>query len=131
MGLGYHLHNEKPGERVGLPAMVFLADLCRNTPGILPKADQPGPRYVELLYGISRGLTLGANTLGMNSWFPTMSFQVEFKMSLSSIPKDMIAPHTFGVWSTGRFIHLGRHEVSSLLTPFGSSFQALILLKTC
>lgn len=31
--------------RVGLPAIVFLADLGRNTPGILPNDDRPGDRY--------------------------------------------------------------------------------------
>ncbi|KAF8316385.1 hypothetical protein DL93DRAFT_2078131 [Clavulina sp. PMI_390] len=75
--------------RLGLPAVAFLTDLGRNTPGILPKEDRPG-----------------------ESWHPTMSFQVEFKLKLSTLP-DYIAPQTFGIWSTGRFIVEGRHELHS------------------
>jgi hypothetical protein len=37
---------------------------------------------------------------------------IEFKAPMSALP-DYIAPHTFGVFSTGKFIHLGRHEVVS------------------
>jgi len=50
-----------------------------------------------------------------NSWFPTMSFQLEFKIKLSALP-SYIAPHTFGVWSTGRFLIEGRHEVRTPLS---------------
>lgn len=39
-----------------------------------------------------------------------MSFQLEFKLKLSALPA-YIAPQTFGVWTTGRFIVEGRHEV--------------------
>ncbi|KAF8316384.1 hypothetical protein DL93DRAFT_2078128 [Clavulina sp. PMI_390] len=73
--------------RLGLPAITFLADLGKNPPSILPRDEQPG-----------------------ESWFPTMSFQIEFKVKLSTLP-DYIAPQTFGLWSYGRFLVEGRHEL--------------------
>jgi len=85
----FEVLGEEKGVRLGLPAMALLADLCRNTPTVLPEDDQPG-----------------------SSWFPTLTLALEFKVKLSSLP-DYMAPHTFGVYSTGRFIHQGRHEVQS------------------
>ncbi|KAF8317549.1 thioesterase-like superfamily-domain-containing protein [Cantharellus anzutake] len=89
----YQLLGEKDGERVGLPAIPFFADLCRNTPGILPK-DIAAPDSL------------------IRSWFPTLVLNLEFKLSLSSLP-GYISPTTFGVFSVGRFIWQGRHEVRS------------------
>lgn len=73
--------------RVGFPAIVWLSDMGRNTPSLLTGGLAPG-----------------------ESWFPTMSFQLEFKVKLSALPA-YIAPQTFGVWTTGRFVMEGRHEV--------------------
>lgn len=42
---GYQLLDEPDKTtRLGLPAIAFLADLGRNTPGMLPRADRPGKR---------------------------------------------------------------------------------------
>jgi len=71
--------------------LPFLADLGRHSPDLLPSADRPG-----------------------ESWTPTMSFHIEFKVKLSALP-SYIAPQTFGIWSTGRFIIEGRHELHTEL----------------
>lgn len=84
----------------------------RNTPNILPKADRPGDRYID----VNMTFKHDSDRFLSNSWHPTMSFQLEFKVKLSALPA-YIAPQTFGVWSTGRFIHEGRHEVSYNMRP--------------
>ena len=43
--VGYELLGEE-NKRLGLAAIPFLADLCRNSPTLLPKDIRPGSRHV-------------------------------------------------------------------------------------
>jgi hypothetical protein len=131
---GYEMLNEKSGERLGPAAIAFLADMCRNPPALLPRDIRPDERHVEE-YPFCTFTTQLTDQhypsesspylqLSKDSWFPTMSFQLEFKVDLASLPENMIAPHTFGVWSTGRFVHLGRHEVHGFYFQIIGLFRA-------
>lgn len=53
--IGHELLYEQEGVRLGLPAMAFLADLCRNTPGILPRSIRPGERCADSFAPPPRG----------------------------------------------------------------------------
>ncbi|KAF8310096.1 hypothetical protein DL93DRAFT_2084858 [Clavulina sp. PMI_390] len=75
--------------RLELPAIAFLTDIGKKSPDMLPEDDQPG-----------------------ESWYPTMSFQIEFKLKLSTLPA-YIAPQTFGIYTTTRFIVEGRMELNT------------------
>jgi len=86
VGEWYEILGEEKGHTFSLSAIAFLADMGRNSPGILPKNIRPG-----------------------TSWFPTLTMALEFKVKLSSLPPGT-ASRTFGVFSTGRFIHQGRHD---------------------
>ncbi|KAF9515539.1 hypothetical protein BS47DRAFT_1341917 [Hydnum rufescens UP504] len=88
-GAWYEILGEDKGSRLSMPAVAFLADLGRNAPGILPKCDRP-----------------------ISPWYPTLTLAIEFKVKLSSLPA-CTAPRTFGVFSTGRFIHQGRHDAQA------------------
>jgi len=87
-GMWYELLGEE-NKRLELAAIPLFADLCRNPPSLLPNDIRPG-----------------------TSWFPTLVLGLEFKFKLSNLP-DYISRNTFGVFSTGRFIWQGRHEVRS------------------
>ena len=106
--IGYQLLDEPDKTaRIGLSALPFLADLGRHSPDLLPSTDRPGERY------LNKNIALTCRLMFCRaSWTPTMSFHIEFKVKLSALP-SYIAPQTFGVWSTGRFIVEGRHEVLS------------------
>jgi len=88
-GEWYEMLGEEKGVRLSLPAIAFLADMGRSPPELFPEGDRPGL-----------------------SWFPTLTLSLEFKVKLSCLP-HYISPHTFGIFSTGRFIHQGRHDLRS------------------
>ncbi len=47
--VGFELLGEEEDKRLGLAAIPFFADLCRNTPALLPDDLRPGDRHVLAL----------------------------------------------------------------------------------
>ncbi|KAF9562590.1 hypothetical protein CPC08DRAFT_817087 [Agrocybe pediades] len=78
------------GEEITNTSLCFLADMCLNTPTLLPPSERPG-------------LT--------TSWYPTMTLALEFKNKIPP-PSSKHASRTVGLYSLGRFMTApqGRHE---------------------
>ena len=47
--VGFELLGEEQDKRLGLATIPFFADLCRNTPALLPDDLRPGDRHVLAL----------------------------------------------------------------------------------
>lgn len=73
-----------PPRTVLLP---FFADVAKNGPESLPADQRPGP-----------------------SWFPTLTLSLDFKAKFPLPPAS--AKRTFGLYSTTKSIHDGRHDLT-------------------
>ncbi|TNY23538.1 thioesterase-like superfamily-domain-containing protein [Rhodotorula diobovata] len=83
----------KGGEEVDKLATLvpFFADVAKNGPEMLPAGQRPGP-----------------------SWYPTMSLSLDFKSKfpLSPSSRAQYGTRTFGLYSTTKSIHDGRHDLT-------------------
>ncbi|GAA5896786.1 hypothetical protein JCM8208_007089 [Rhodotorula glutinis] len=83
----------KGGEEVDKLATLvpFFADVAKNGPEMLPDGLRPGP-----------------------SWYPTMSLSLDFKSKfpLSPSSRAQYGSRTFGLYSTTKTIHDGRHDLT-------------------
>ncbi|BGP40569.1 hypothetical protein JCM10449v2_004531 [Rhodotorula kratochvilovae] len=84
----------KGGEEVDKLATLvpFFADVAKNGPELLPESERPGP-----------------------AWYPTMSLSLDFKSAFplsSSSGSAQYGTRTFGLYSTTKSIHDGRHDLT-------------------
>lgn len=96
--------------------MPLFADLFHNGPETLAPHEQPGPSYVHFFVSFSDAsfLTL---SLTIFSWYPTLTFSLDFKASFPLLPTPLLSGHktqharrTVGLFSRSSFIHDGRHD---------------------
>jgi len=68
--------------------MPFFADLQQNLPELLPEFMKPGP-----------------------TWYATVLMSIDFRSKIPSFDTGLFSPRTTGLYSSGRFLTEGRHDV--------------------
>jgi hypothetical protein len=96
------------------PLVAFLADI---SPDLLPEVllKQRGPMYVTLLSVMSLYTDDSSKrnpSIVCFRWVPTLALSLDFKYRVPANPTPGIAPRTFGVFLTSRFLIEGRHDTT-------------------
>lgn len=97
--------------------MPFFADVAKNGPEMLPAGQRPGPSCALLSSRVLSVRICSGDPLcapSSHSWYPTMSLSLDFKSKfpLSPSSRAQYGTRTFGLYSTTKSIHDGRHDLT-------------------